>query len=82
MVHVIKRRIPLRVVKPVCIVAAIGGIVALAAGSWITGLCLVLGSYLMEKNTYRCPTCGKGLDMKRPLFHGSCCPFCGAKLRE
>lgn len=44
------------------------GIFAVAAGSWITGLCLLLGAYLLEKSCYRCPHCGKKLDMKYPLF--------------
>ena len=29
----------------------------------------------------RCPHCGKKLDMKYPLFKGSCCPACKAELR-
>lgn len=35
-----KVRIPLQYVKPVCIAAVLVGIFAVAAGSWITGLCL------------------------------------------
>ena len=27
-------------------------------------LCLLLGAYLLEKSCYRCPHCGKKLDMK------------------
>lgn len=68
-----KVRIPLQYVKPVCIAAVLVGIFAVAAGSWITGLCLLLGAYLLEKSCYRCPHCGKKLDMKYPLFKGSCC---------
>ena len=71
-----KVRIPLQYVKPVCIAAVLVGIFAVAAGSWITGLCLLLGAYLLEKSCYRCPHCGKKLDMKYPLFKGSCCPAC------
>ena len=44
-----KVRIPLQYVKPVCIAAVLVGIFAVAAGSWITGLCLLLGAYLLEK---------------------------------
>ena len=91
-----KVRIPLQYVKPVCIAAVLVGIFAVAAGSgssfspagkrpaagsWITGLCLLLGAYLLEKSCYRCPHCGKKLDMKYPLFKGSCCPACKAELR-
>ena len=68
-----KVRIPLQYVKPVCIAAVLVGIFAVAAGSWITGL--------LEKSCYRCPHCGKKLDMKYPLFKGSCCPACKAELR-
>ena len=53
-----KVRIPLQYVKPVCIAAVLVGIFAVAAGSWITGLCLLLGAYLLEKSCYRCPHCG------------------------
>ena len=74
-------QIPLTWVKPICITAALCGVVGLAAGSWITGLCLLLGSYLLEKSCYRCPHCGKKLDMKYPLFKGSCCPACRVELR-
>ena len=65
-----KVRIPLQYVKPVCIAAVLVGIFAVAAGSWITGLCLLLGAYLLEKSCYRCPHCGKKLDMKYPLLPG------------
>ena len=68
-----KVRIPLQYVKPVCIAAVLVGIFAVAAGSWITGLCLLLGAYLLEKSCYRCP--------HYPLFKGSCCPACKAELR-
>ena len=37
--------------------------------------------YLLEKSCYRCPHCGNKLDMKYPLFKGSCCPACKAELR-
>ena len=76
-----KVRIPLPFVKPIFIAAVLVGIFAVAAGSWITGLCLLLGAYLLEKSCYRCPHCGKKLDMKYPLFKGSCCPACKAELR-
>ena len=77
----LKIRVPLPLVKPICIAAVLVGIFAVTAGSWITGLCLLLGAYLLEKNCYRCPHCGKKLDMKYPLFKGSCCPACRAVLR-
>ena len=76
-----KFKLDLRWVKPVCVGAVLVGVFALAAGSWITGLCLLLGSYLLEKSQYRCPHCGKKLDMKAPLFRGNCCPACGGVLR-
>ena len=43
-----KVRIPLQYVKPVCIAAVLVGIFAVAAGSWITGLCLLLGIPMEE----------------------------------
>ena len=78
----IKFRVPLPLVKPICIAAVLIGIFAVTAGSWITGLCLLLGAYLLEKNCYRCPHCGKKLDMKYPLFKGSYCPACKVELRS
>lgn len=77
----LKLRVPLRWVKPICVTAVLVGVFALAAGSWITGLCLLLGSYLFEKNFYRCPHCGKQMDMKAPMFKGAVCPFCKQSLR-
>ena len=77
-----KFKIPLVYVKPVCAAAVLLGIFGLAAGRWITGLCFLLGSYLLEKSCYLCPACGKKLDMKYPLFRGAVCPGCGAVLRE
>ena len=66
-----KVRIPLQYVKPVCIAAVLVGIFAVAAGSWITGLCLLLGAYLLEKSCYRCPHCGKKLDRKSTRLNSS-----------
>ncbi len=77
-----KIQLPLPYVKPICIAAVLLGVFALAAGSWITGLCLLLGAYLLEKSQYRCPACKKNLDMKAPLFPGARCPACGGVLRE
>ena len=74
--------IPLTMVKPICILGVMMGIFFLAAGLWIAGLCMVLGSYILEKNTYRCPKCRRNLDMKHPLMKGSRCPFCGELLRK
>lgn len=72
--------IPLACVKPVCILAVIAGIFFFAAGSWIAGLCMLLGAYILEKHNYCCPVCGQKLDMKYPLSKESWCPFCGEKL--
>lgn len=70
------------VVKAICIGAVLFGVFALAAGNWIVGLCMLLGSYLFEKNLYRCPACGKKLDMKAPLFRGCVCPCCKTTLKQ
>lgn len=78
----LKITVPLRLVKLVCIAAMLVGIVFLASGSWISGLCMMLGSYILEKSAYRCPGCGRSLDMKRPLMKGGKCPFCKAELRK
>lgn len=80
--RVIKADIPLTCVKPVCIGAAILGIVFLVSGMWAAGLCMLLGSYILEKNRYRCPKCRGKLDMKYPLLKGGRCPFCGEILRQ
>lgn len=77
-----KIKIPLACVKPVCAAAVLAGIFGLVAGRWITGLCFLLGSFLLERSCYLCPVCGKKLDMKYPLFRGTVCPACGAVLRE
>ena len=77
----LKVHVPLRYVKPACIAAVLIGVFAVAAGSWITGLCLLLGAYILEKSSYHCPACGKKLDMKHPLFPGCCCPACKTQLR-
>lgn len=77
-----KIHIPLAWTKPICMIATVTGIFAVVSGSWITGLCLLLGSYLFEKNFYRCPVCKKKLDMKAPLLRGARCPGCGSPLRE
>lgn len=77
----IKLNIPLLYVKPICIMAALLGVFFLVAGNWIAGLCMLLGAYVFEKSMYRCPDCGKSLDMKYPLLKGSYCPFCKKELR-
>ena len=111
---VLRAKIPLKYVKPICIAAALAGkgrrvamveksdrmyggtciniaciptktlvgILFLAAGLWLAGLCMLLGSYILEKSSYRCPHCGRKLDMKYPLPKGSCCPFCRGGLRK
>ena len=77
-----KIKISLAMVKPICIGAVLLGIFFFAAGRWAAALCMLLGSYLFEKSMYRCPACGKKLDMKYPLMKGARCPFCGHILRE
>ncbi len=72
--------IPLAYVKPVCMAAVIAGIVFFVAGSWVAGLCMLLGAYILENHNYCCPVCGQKLDMKHPLSKESRCPFCGEKL--
>ena len=79
---VLRAKIPLTYVKPICIAAALAGILFLAAGLLLAGLCMLLGSYILEKSSYRCPHCGRKLDMKYPLPKGSCCPFCRGGLRK
>lgn len=80
--YLIKIKIPLKYIKPICVSSALFGVVFLAAGSWAAGLCMLLGSYLFEKNMYRCPGCGKNLDMKYPLKKKARCPFCNEILRQ
>lgn len=73
-------RIPLPLVKLVCVSAALSGIFFAVLGNWIVGLCLLLGAYLFEKNLYRCPECRAKLEMKRPIFASSRCPHCHQSL--
>ena len=79
---VLRAKIPLKYVRRICIAAALAGILFRAAGLWLAGLCMLLGSYILEKSSYRCPHCGRKLDMKYPLPKGSCCPFCRGGLRK
>lgn len=72
----IRIHIPLRAVKLICMAAVITGIFLFVAGSWIGGLCLLLGAYIFERSRYRCPHCGFKLDMKHPVLKSSCCPAC------
>lgn len=76
----IQIHIPLRVVKAICIAAAIGGIFFFASGRWVVGLCLLLGAYILERSRYCCPRCNFKLDMKHPLLPSSRCPSCGGEL--
>lgn len=78
----LKRKIPLASVKPLCIIGVLAGIVFFTSGHWAAALCCMLGAYGFEKNLYCCPNCGKKLDMKYPLRHGSRCPACRSLLRE
>lgn len=77
-----KIKLPLPLVKGVCIAAVFAGLFFAVTGNWIVGICMLLGSFLFEKNLYRCPHCGAPLDMKRPLLKGARCPACAAALRE
>lgn len=77
-----KVEIPLIYVKPLCMAAVIAGIFFVVVGSWMAGLCMLLGAYIMEKHNYCCPGCHKKLDMKRPLGKDARCPFCGGVLRR
>lgn len=72
----IRVHIPLQVVKLVCMAAVIAGIFFFVAGSWIGGLCLLLGAYIFERSRYRCPHCNFKLDMKHPVLKSSHCPAC------
>ena len=46
----LKINLPLPAVKAVCMAAVLIGIFAVVAGSWITGLCLLVGAYLLERS--------------------------------
>lgn len=73
--------ISLRTVKLVCTGAVLLGIFFFGAGKWAAALCMFLGAYLLERSMYRCPGCGKKLDMKYTLLPGALCPFCRQELR-
>ena len=45
---VLRAKIPLKYVKPICIAAALAGILFLAAGLWLAGLCMLLGLSLIH----------------------------------
>ena len=45
--RVLRARIPLKYLKPVCILAVLAGIFFLASGLWLAGLCMLLGSYCL-----------------------------------
>lgn len=77
-----KIEIPLMYIKPICMAAVMIGIVFVVSGLWIAGLCMLLGAYILEKSRYRCPHCGKKLDMKHPLMKGAVCPACRKDLRS
>lgn len=80
--RLVRTAVPLQYVKPICVAATLAGVFFVAAGLWLAGLCMLIGAYLLEKNAYCCPKCGKKLDMKRPLLKGAGCPFCGEALRQ
>lgn len=77
-----KLEIPLQYVKPICMAAVIFGVFFLVGGNWISGLCMLLGAYILEKHNYCCPGCHRKLDMKHPLGKQARCPFCGEILRQ
>lgn len=77
-----KIQMPLLWVKGICMAAVLMGILFLVSGIWVSGLCMLLGAYILEKSQYCCPKCGKRLDMKHPLRKDACCPFCREPLRR
>jgi len=77
-----KFRLPLVYVKPFCMAAVLFGVFFVVLGNWVVGLCMLMGSWLFEKNLYCCPKCGQKLDMKTPLFKSSRCPKCTCVLRD
>ncbi|MEG0853259.1 MAG: hypothetical protein RSF82_05265 [Angelakisella sp.] len=76
----VKPRIPVRYVKPLCIAAVLLGVYFTVSGNMIAGLCMLLGSFTLERSAYRCPTCGGRLTVKVPLTGTACCPQCHTKL--
>lgn len=80
--RVLKGKLPLNLVKPICMAATLLGAFFLVSGSWVAGLCMLLGSYLMEKSLYCCHHCGKKLDMKHPFSRSARCPFCKEALQN
>lgn len=78
----IKYKPPLPVVKAVCVGAVLIGLFFVVSGRWAVALCMLLGSYLLEKNLYRCPACGEKLNMNRLMPHPFHCPRCLTKLRD
>ena len=74
-----KVRIPLQYVKPVCIAAVLVGIFAVAAGSWITGLCLLPLPPLRQKAGYEVPAVQGQL---LPGLQGRAAPGSRKKRRE
>lgn len=75
------KKLPLRVVKPLCILGVLAGILFFCCGRWAAALCCMLGAYSFERNLYCCPECGMRLNMKYPLLPGARCPSCKALLR-
>ena len=77
-----KVRIPLQYVKPVLYRRRSRGHLCCcrwAAGSPACVCCWALTCW--RKAATAAPTAAKKLDMKYPLFKGSCCPACKAELR-
>lgn len=69
-----KVRIPLQYVKPVCIAAVLVGIFAVAAGSWITGLCLLLGAYPAGEKLLPLPPLRQKAGYEVPAVQGQLLP--------
>lgn len=75
-------RLSLPVVKLVCVCGTLAGLFFLLAGSWTSGLCMLLGAYFLERNLYRCPHCRHRLDLKKQVSPLDRCPGCGSGLRR
>jgi uncharacterized paraquat-inducible protein A len=76
----IRIHIPLSLVKMICVIAVPIGLFLVVAGQWISGLCVLMGAYILEKSRYRCPHCQYKLNMKQPILKSSYCPSCGKPL--
>lgn len=71
--------LPLWVVRLVCVFAAIGGIFLLVLGRWPAAVGIIVSSYMIEQNLFRCKACRFKLSMNRGLPPN--CPRCFAELK-